>query len=282
MTNPEQYPVGAIVTDCADANAAGRQTIEFQRLLGITPAIVGVDSFEGLEVGGTMLDLLDRARYGSLASPEQTGVILGNAAPRSEDLRTHHNNGTPFCHFMAGKLIVAMTFEARSLALMRDNDVTDKVHLMDIPTVTEAVVEAGILKPEQAHKITNTQFRSLEFLPLVARLLRDGVEVPSVEQSLDHLPSVDNLAWLVDNFGNIKTTIPASSVSFAEGEEVVLANGATAVRHTRLADVPRGEIALTSGSSGYGDRRFLELAISKGNAAAELEMAIGSTVLKSL
>jgi S-adenosylmethionine hydrolase len=141
---------------------------------------------------------------------------------------------------------------------------------------------------EQADRINHTQFRSLEFLPLVAYWLLNGRPVPSTTQPLEEKHDTRGKVWCVDSFGNAKTTLLPEDVAFEEGKNVVLADGQTAVCHRRLADVPQHTSALTIGSSGYAKDRFLEVVVqwrddgfhASDSAAARHNLAVGSTVLK--
>jgi hypothetical protein len=203
-------------------------------------------------------------------------------APRGEDVQKKWDNGTPFCAFKTGQTLVVSTYEGQTLALARDFGIVDTVELFDIPTVTAAAVEWGDLTPEEAKRINDTQFRSLEFMPLVAYWIWQGKPVPSTPQPLAELPSAEGRAWFIDNFDNIKTTLLPKDVDFADGKEVTLEGGITATCYTRLTDVPKGKVALTIGSSGHGNNRFLELVIGhRGRAASELNIGIGASLLRS-
>ena len=274
--------IGTIITDCSDGSARTRQELRFNELFGVQPTFLGVGSYGPVEAAGTLIDQLDVLHNFPLTDTERTNVVLVNVAPRDSHIKRKWGNGTPFCYFRTGNTLVFSTFEDSCLSLVRDFGIASEVALFDIPTVTAAAVEWGDLTAEQAAKITNTQFRSLEFLPLVAYWIWQGKPVPSHTESLAELPGVKSLAWYVDNFDNVKTTLLPADIAFEEGKKVTLASGAEAVCHKRLADVPDGVTALTVGSSGYGADRFLEVVIGgRGKAAREHGMAIGQPVLKA-
>jgi hypothetical protein len=273
--------IGSIITDCADDNARARQELRFKTLFGVQPAFLGVNSYNSIEAAGNLVEQLDVLTHFPLASQAPESVILVNVAPRSGDIKQKWENGTPFCIFRTGKTLVASTYEGHCLALARDLDITDTVELFDIPTVVKAAVGWGELTETEAKRIINTQFRSLEFLPLVAYWVWQGRDVPSTTQALAELPSAHGQAWFIDNFGNVKTTLTEKSVGFEEGKVVELINGVKATYYRRLADVPSGAVALTVGSSGYGDDRFLEVVIGQtGRAAEQLGFAVGASILK--
>jgi hypothetical protein len=272
--------IGTIITDCADDDARGRQELRFNSLFGVAPTFVGVGSYSPLEAGGHLADQLDVLANFPLHDKERQNIVLVNVAPRG-DVRKKWDNGTPFVHFTIGKTIVVSTYEENYLAFMRDLGITSEVQVMDIPTVTAAAIEWGDLTQAEANKINNTQFRSLEFMPLAAYWVWQGKPVPAESLSLADLPSIDGQAWLVDNFGNVKTTLTAKDVAFEPEKQITLANGKPATCYTRLADVPKGATALTIGSSGYGEHRFLEVAIGhRGRAADEHGFGVGSKILQ--
>jgi hypothetical protein len=272
--------IGTIITDCADANAQARQELRFDSLFGVKPSFLGVGSYSPFEAAGNLIEQLDVLMNFPVSDKSRQNIVLVNVAPRGEDVQKKWDNGTPFCYFKFGQTLVVSTYEGQSLALARDFGIVSTVELFDIPTVTAAAVEWGELTPEEAERINHTQFRSLEFMPLVAYWIWQGKPVPSTTQSLDELPSAKGKAWFIDNFDNVKTTLLPEDIDFADGEQVTLEGGIAATCYTRLTDVPQGVTALTIGSSGYGDHRFLEVVIGhRGRAATELGLTIGASVL---
>ncbi len=271
---------GTIITDCKDDLARVRQELRFESLFGSKPSFMGVGSYSPIEAAGNLMDVLDVLINFPLSDKNRENIVLVNVAPRGEDVQKKWDNGTPFCYFRIGKTLVASTYEGHCLALARDLGIVDEVGLFDIPTVTAAAVEWGDLTAEEAYKINHTQFRSLEFLPLVAYWVWKGRPVPEQRQSLADLPSARGFVWHVDNFDNAKTTLLPEDVEFEQGKQVELANGKTAACYKRLADVPKGTTALTVGSSGFGAHRFLEIAVGhRGRAAAEHDLVVGSRVI---
>jgi hypothetical protein len=278
---------GAIITDCADGNARARQELRFAELFGGKPTFLGVGADvvlgEGnkaadVEAAGNLLDLLDAVNLPEKLRSKEP-VILVNVAPRGGKTKEIWENGTPFCYFRVNGVLVVSTYARRCLSLIRDLGKIQSVELLDVPTVTAAAVAWGELTPERAQRINDTQFRSFEFMPLVARWLCDGRSVPSQNQSLEDIPAINPSIWCVDSFGNVKTTLLARDVGFEEGKVVELAEGDKVTCYTRLADVPRGASALVVGSSGYGEDRFLEVVVQRGNASEQHNLIIGSPVL---
>jgi hypothetical protein len=278
MTNA----IGTIITDCADGSARTRQELRFDTLFGVKPTFLGVDSYSPVEAAGNLVDQLNVLTKFPLADKERDNIVLVNVAPRAEDVKQKWDNGTPFCYFRINNTLVVSTYEGHCLALARDLGIIGEVELLDAPTVTVAAVQWGDLSAEEAEKISHSQFRSLEFLPLVAYWLWQGKPVPSKKQSLAELPSPKGQVWLIDNFDNVKTTLLPEDVDFKQGKEVTLFNGAVATCYRRLTDVPKGVTALTVGSSGYGPHSFLEVVVGGcGKAGSQHGFAIGSPVLRA-
>ncbi|HSX23946.1 MAG TPA: SAM hydroxide adenosyltransferase [Candidatus Saccharimonadales bacterium] len=286
MTTPELAPIpeglqGTIITDCADANARARQEIRFKHLFGVIPTFVGLTAerdFQDLEAAGQLVDALDAADTHTTYR-QAPNVILANVAPRGDDIREHWENGTPFCYFKLGANTVLAPYEGRALALAGRLGLVRTARLLDVPSVTRTLAQDGVIKKYIAKAIDNSQFRSLHFLPLAASELARGRSLPNEKLPVPVLSEPAPAAWYVDSFGNVKTTLLKSDLPFKPGRVITLAGGQKATCYRRLTDVPTGELAITIGSSGYRTRRWLEVVIQKGDAAAELGIKIGSPVL---
>lgn len=275
--------IGTIINDCADGSARARQELRFDTLFGVKPTFLDVGAYSPIEAAGNLLDQLDVLTKFPLAYKNHENIVLVNVAPRAEDIKQKWDNGTPFCYFRIDNTLVVSTYEGHCLALARDLGVIAEVELLDVPTVTTAAIAWGDLTTEEAEKINHSQFRSLEFLPLVAYWLWKGKPVPSKKQSLAELPSPKGQVWQIDNFDNVKTTLLPEDVGFKQGKQLTLHNGEVATCYRRLADVPKDVTALTIGSSGYGSHRFLEVAIGDcGKAGSQHGFDIGSPVLENV
>jgi hypothetical protein len=280
--------IGSIITDCADDNAGARQKVRFASLFGVQPSFHGVTSeAPDIEAAGNLLDQLQVLNDLPQSHEPVQPIILLNVAPRGEAIKAKWPNGTPFCYVKVGNVLVVSTYAGRGLSLAQKHGLVNEVEVMDIPTVTAAAVEWGELTPEEAERINTTQFRSLEFLPLAAYWLSQGRPVPSQTMQLEE-HDVTGKVWAIDNFGNIKTTWTAAELGFEDGKEFVLADGQRVVCHRRLADVPADSSALTLGSSGYADKRFVELIVQwkdggfygSNTAASRHKFIVGSEILQ--
>lgn len=251
------HPVSTvIINDCRDDNAMGRQKARVAAEIGGPTVGVGVRS--DLEAAGNIIDHLD-------AFDGKPGIILANVAPRNGAAK-HWQNGTPFCYFWYGETLVVSSFDGLALSLVKKLQVTDSVCLMDIPTVASAAPWS----PEIKQRVAATQFRSFEFLPRVAALLLQKHSVAHERIALTEVADAPvGTPWCVDNFGNVKTTALPGDIGFAQDATISLA-GQTLVCYDQLKAVPDGQAAAVVGSSGLGDKRFVEMVVQGGSMAARL------------
>lgn len=258
------------LTDCTDPNAVARQSARLAALFGRCPAILPLT---GADPEGTAaLTLLDVLRAGGelLGGAGSPTVVLVNIAPRDG----HWPNGVPFCYFRHGGHLVISTLNPRVLEPLRRHLGVTEVAVTDVREVVEAAAAGWAeLRPAEVEEIVRTQFRSLWYVPLLARWLVDGRPVPARTEPL--AASGAGGSWsnariaVVDNFGNCKLDLPAASLpGYPDTTVAVLDHGSGERRevrcHPRLVDVPYGEPGVITGSSGFG---FAELVVRGGSAA---------------
>jgi hypothetical protein len=268
MPNP---PVISL-TDCTDPNAVARQTTRLAALFGAAPTVLPLC---GADPEGTAaLTLLDVLRSTELlGGAGEPTVVLVNIAPRDG----HWPNGVPFCYFRVREHLVISTLNERVLAPLRRYLGVQVVEVTDVREVVEAAAAGWAeFTPAQVDEIAGTQFRSLWYVPLLARWLVDGRPVPSRTQALAETEAAAAVSAetarvaVIDNFGNCKLDVPAAQLpGYAAGGSVTVldrtSGGTRAVAcYPRLVDVPRGEPGIITGSSGYG---FAEIVIRGGSAA---------------
>ena len=263
------------ITDCHDGNARARLSTRIGALFGQSPTIVAADgpdpeAFAAL----TLLDCLQSLDL--LGEEGHPTVTLVNIAPRDGVWP----NGVPFCFFWYGKHLIASTFNARVLSLVRRELGVQQVHVTDI---RQAVTAAGF-DPADVEKIASTQFRSLWYLPLLAKWVADGRTVPATETAVPQLVDAEPVVAHVDNFGNCKLDrnldlVPGETLSVAQRND----DGSTTVVdvtcYPHLTAVPRNTPGLVPGSSGNS---FTELVIRGGSAAAAFGLRPGDTVLETV
>ena len=185
-------------------------------------------------------------------------IVFHNVAPRRDETDARRaNEGERFTLGEApdGTLVIGPN-SGHSLAFLRD----------EMPLSYLDVQTAG------------SQFRSRDFLPAaVGRLVGGDRGVVGERVPSELVPAVpgDVVAY-TDGYGNLKTTCvqpPADN-----GDRVLVRVGhaaTTAIVSDGTFSVAEGELSLAPGSSGWplvagGERRFLELFLRGGSAAARL------------
>lgn len=268
------YPPITYLTDCSDTNARARLTTRMAALFGRSPVVLPLDGPAPVESAGlTLLDVLLSTRL--LGEDGHPTVTLVNVAPRDG----RWPNGAPFGWFRHGRHTVFTTYDPVLLDPVRRHLGVTSVSVTDARTVLAAAEWASIGESDAAD-LAATQFRSLWYLPLLAKWVLDDRPVPSspVALPVPERPGGVRVA-LVDNFGNCKLTCTAADLGVAEGDRVAVDTGRGEARkvryHERLSDVRAGTAALVTGSSGPG---FLELVVNGGSAADELGLRAGDTV----
>lgn len=256
-----------IINDCRDNNAAGRQCTRAAAILGVTPIFVGVKN--DIEAAGNLLDILD-------ASEGQKGIILVNVAPRSGEAH-HFQNGTPFAYFNYKDTLVISSISGYTLSLIKRFGLIKNVQLLDIPKVLTAIVKQDQLGIETVDRISWSQFRSFDFLPRVAGWLWRQLPLPSELYLIESVPVLKNRVWCVDNFGNVKTSLLPEESGFTLGAKIKTKIGEL-ICYKHLRDLPDNESGLVVGSSGIGDKRFLEIMTQGGSAAERFKLKVGDEI----
>lgn len=289
---PVAHPPVIALTDCADPNALARQSARIAALFGTAPSILPLTGPD--PEGAAALTLLDLLRAtGLTGAPAHPAVVLVNIAPRDG----RWPNGAPFCWFRFGGHLVITTLSERVLAPVAEYLGVERVHVTDVrEAVTAAAAQWAELSSDEVEEIVRTQFRSLWYVPLLARWLVDGHPVPAREHPIgqaqaqtqaheEGAPSAPDggvRVAVVDNFGNCKLDRPAAALpGYADGGRLTVTVGAgqrIQVRcFDRLPDVPYGEPGITTGSSGVG---FAELVVRGGSAADRFGLREGDRVLE--
>ena len=263
-----------IINDCKDRNAEGRQVARASSLFACPVNFVSVssnlDEFSTLEASGNILDIFD-------AMDGREGVLLVNVAPRSGKAKKWEN-GTPFCYFFYDKMLVVASIDGFVLSLVKKFGLVDFVNLMDIPVVLEEMIEKKYISENLKNHITNTQFRSFDFVPRVAKYIYDNKSANSKKVSISEIADAPKTVWWVDNFGNCKTTLLKEDLDIDDEGFVNLKIGKIKF-YEKLKDVPNGEPALIVGSSGLGENRFVEIVLQGKRADKSFNISVGSDIL---
>lgn len=250
-----------IINDCHCPNARGRQETRVASIFNCPVNFIKINS--DLEAAGNLVDALE-------AGLGREGVILLNVAPRNGQAKKW-KNGTPFGYFYFRQTLVISTLDGQSLSLLKKSDLFPEIKMVDL----EKTVKLNFSAPE---KIIQTQFRSLEFSPRLASWIMEGKKIKSEPWNISQAPDIEALVWCVDNFGNLKTSVIAGTAEAEKIKSRLTKQGFKFV--TNLKNCPDKQTCLIKGSSGWGEKKFLEIVINGGNAAQELGLGIGSDLNK--
>ena len=258
-----------IINDCRDANAAGRQVTRAASLFDCPVSFIGVAN--DLEAAGNLIDALDAIEG------KNEGIILVNVAPR-HGIAKKWANGTPFGYFRHNNTLVVASIDGFTLSLVKKLQIVNAVHVLDISTVVNEMAAAGELSQGHIGYIAASQFRSFDFLPRIAAFLVKRKRLTSTELKIGEIPDAPKAVWWIDNFGNCKTTILPEEMNDAP-------NGKKETKFGALSYIPQLKAvadatpALIIGSSGIGEKRFLEIIVQGGNAASHFNIHSGDCVL---
>jgi len=239
----------------------------------------------------------------------QGGNIVVGANLASRDLIKHINitsmdisNGLPFVTFQYLQTTVittanpevirmAMKLSERGVLVDEKNQSVQSITVLDIPDVLDLVPEEYYFtaaskaqnktQADMKNYITNTQFRSMYFVPLVADAIMQGdldmsklPQIPLAELDAEFSSQYrkywgSQVVHYIDNFGNCKTGLRSIDIDFEVGATYeVTFDGQDPIELTavnRLTDVDSREMAIIPGSSGFGydfDSRLVEFVIN--------------------
>lgn len=249
----------------------GRQATRFASLIEAPVVPVGVDS--DLEAAGNLIDMLD-------AAGGDMGAIIANVAPRNHSTKAK-DNGSQFAYFYYQDTLVIATVEGLTLSLVRKLFLTEFIHVFSIEELASKVGDKIGWGEDNLDRIVNTQFRSYEALPHLAKYLLGGGSIPYTQMSTAELEPPPRTIWWVDNFGNCKTTILPYEVNFAVGKFLSSRVGEFNY-YQALKDVPLGEKAAVIGSSGIHNTRLLELTLQGDNLALQNNLSVGMKLLRDI
>lgn len=259
-----------IINDCHDENAMARQSTRLASFLNAPVTTVGVKSYNELEAATHLVDVLD-------AGLGRTGLVTVNVAPRHGKGKKWPN-GTPFGFFAYKDTLVISTIDGYCLSLAKKLKVSEDIKLLDLPTVIDHAVDQGWLKPELRDHIVNTQFRSYEFVPRVAKWIYAGHELPFERYSFEQIDDAPKAVSFVDNFGNCPTTMLPEEIGFEPGKVIKTKLGDLTC-YSRLKDVPNDQPGLIVGSWGLAEKRFVAVVVQGKSAAKHFNIKTGSEIL---
>jgi len=259
-----------IINDCCDENAKLRQISRAGSLIKNSSVnCFGVKS--ELEAAGFLADAID-------AFDGKEGVVLANVAPRGGKGK-RWENGTPFGFFWHKKTLIVSSIDGLILSQAKKLGAVKELFIVDIASVLNSMKDSS-LDQETKERIAKSQFRSFDFLPRLAAWILEKKKIPVEKYDLAEIADIPQCIWFIDNFGNIKTNLFKKDCDTA-GKTVDLKFNDKIHKfdfYEHLKDLPNKKIGLVVGSSGLGNKRFLEIMIRGGNAAQELEVEINSEI----
>lgn len=259
-----------IINDCQDVNAMGRQATRAAKHFGnVSIHTVGI-GWNELEGAGNLIDMID-------ASDHDKGIIMANVAPR-HGRGKKWPNGTPFGYFWYGDILVVSTIAEQMLSLAKKFHVARELQLTDIAQVVDTMIAKGKLPSDMRDIIVNSQFRSYDYMPRLAKWVWEKEEIPSETYSFENVEDIKPSVWWIDNFGNCKTTVLPSEIDFAAGKTIKMKFGEVKC-YEHLKDVSNDEPALIIGSSGLREKRFLEIVVQGKSAAQHFGLKVGDEIL---
>lgn len=271
----QRIPV-AIISDCVgtDRDAELRLSMSIQSLLGMTPTMRHTNHVDLLAF--LMMDCLTRC--------VRPGVVIGNIAPRHG--AHHYQNGIPFAYtrLKNGHLAVCTAQpEAFSGFKMLGVLPREGIRVVDTRKALLAMVKAGFLRKGLVNSIANSQFRSLDFQPLLAAAILLGIKIPTQTViSCSEVPDLENAVAYDDHFGNLKLWIKESATKkFKNGKNITLKIAGrkhSVPFYRQLRNVPNNSLAYIVGSSGSYGNHFCELVINGKSAAKKLGLKIGHKI----
>ncbi len=254
-----------IINDCHDNNARGRQTTRLSSLLETAVNFVSINS--DLEAALEIVDIIDAA------DNNPSGVILVNIAPRGGEKQWE--NGSPFAFTIYKDTLIIGTVDGFVFSGLKKIGLLEHLNLIDTEIATKEMLEAGFILSDQARRIPDSQFRSFDLLPRLAAFIFSGYTISSEPYDVDNIPDLPPAVWCIDNFGNCKTTVSVEDLSNANhlttryGKFGIIEN---------LSDVPDNTDAVVVGSSGFGDKRWLEMVSQKQSFAKKHSVKIGDDI----
>lgn len=253
------------ITDCKDSNAFGRQSTRLHSLFNINPIEVGINN--DIEAAGNLIDILDSLK-------ENKGIIIVNVAPRQGKSKKW-NNGTPFCYFYIKNKLIISSIQGFTLSLIKELKLTNEICLLDIVETASELMKKNIITGIQASHIKNTQFRSFDYLPFVAKYLSEYKELINIKVDISEINNLPDAVWWIDNFGNCKTTIRENKI---RDQSWISTKFGKLKVYKNLKDVPDAESAAIVGSSGLYGEKFVELVVQGKSFAKEYGVFTGDAL----
>lgn len=260
-----------IINDCNDPNESARQLTRANILFNCPANSLRLGVYSDIQSAGNLIDVLD-------ASEGQKGIVIVNVAPRFGAAK-RWSNGAPFGFFKYKETIVVMTINPEIQHLLWKLKITNEIYVTEISEVIDILIEQGLVEMTRRQYLIDTQFRSFEYAPKLAKLVFDEITFPTKTIASEEVKNGDKgKVWFIDSFGNCKTTLLKEDLIIDEGG-YVQTNWGKIKYHEKLKDVQNEDLGIYVGSSGIGLNRFVEITIQGGNASAGIGINVGDEIL---
>jgi len=233
-----------------------------------------------IEAAGNIIDQLD-------ASDQNPTIIIANIAPRtnhswwlknSKGQFNIYENGTSFCYFWVKNKLIISTIDGLTLALVKKINITSNINVIDIRKTLSIMHKNNLITSYQKNYISNSQFRSFDFIPRVVELLLKKINPISKKLSITKIPDCPNAIWWIDNFGNCKTTLFKKDIIISKDGKIQTKFGQFPF-FSHLSKIPSSMTAIVEGSSGVGESVFLEFLTQGKNTAKQYSIKIGDNFI---
>lgn len=202
---------------------------------------------------------------------DEVGILVNIAPPRGRVEQIGRLSGAQFASFVVGDVVVISSLHGETLSFVRKLGIVESICLLDIPTVMDWAVGRGLITRKITDGILNSYW-GFEFFLLASSWMWEGRILPyQVVKISDFVPMPLTAVWAVSNSGNYKTTLLPDDLK--ETRARLVHPLSTLPLYDRPSDVPDGTMAWVVGTSGFGERRFLEIMVQGGSAADSLKLS---------
>lgn len=253
-------------TDCSDNNAKARVFAHLSEQLkqfNFDIAVYGERNVQ--DIAFNIFSLVSFWKEKKIKG----NIVVGNYAPRSEK----YPNGAPFLLTMIEENYIIGN--EKTFALLKKIDFLYPLRIVEIDILNTLNMH---FPKEDCIKLSKTQFRSLEVLPLIINLIIRGKQIATKECLIKTNFFSTAEVIFVDNFGNIKTSMDRDDLIFKTNNkntiQILDYEGPIPVRYDYLSEVPVG----SAGFVASGSSRFAEIVVNGGSAADFFNVKVGDQI----
>jgi hypothetical protein len=254
-------------TDCSDNNAKARVFAHLSEQLKKFNFDIAV--YGEKNVGDIAFDLYSIVSFWKEKNIKGN-IVVGNYAPRSEN----YPNGAPFLLTMINQNYVIGNPETFYIL--------KKIGLLNMLPVVEINILNTLelyFPEEESLNLSQSQFRSLEVLPLLIYLIVNEKKIITKKYEFPIVAFSGSEIIFIDNFGNVKTSIKSHNFISLKGLNTNLKigdfEGQSPSYYWKLSDVPKGR----AGFVVSGSNDLVELVVNGGSAAEFYNIKVGDKII---